>query len=262
VKGYWIIGIIEALIGALGAAAYFLADSPAIAGACALAMAALGIYVGVARATKQAKVHAFTSKNYDKADKQMRDQMDAAEKQVCPLPLPVRAIVVATAERDMGDKAASFLSDYDRAVEAIEQDSAGASTAVSGLASRSPNCHSIYLVGYAAIAAGDPKTAERAFRDAIKHAQAWADPWYGLMLSLHKQDRTQDAKDEYAPIKQVQLMPHAPADDMVYTKLTDEERDRLTAQFQAVMQAQGAIYQIAHLIDAVVQMNETRAALE
>lgn len=234
----WMFALLEALIAALGLAAYFLADNIVLASSAVVMAAALGIAQPLLAAHKSRKFTAFQDRQHEKSVAAIDDQINGLAADLIAPPLPHRATVAALLRKRLGDEADGLLQEYDDLARAIETQQPDA-VRMSGWLSSHLGSEALgeHLQGLAAFAADDLETAHRHFFAATESQPQWIAPWLGWAASAFQLRLWNEISERHPHLHGFDIQPYDVGDETTFVELSEVEREELVAEFQAAAAA-------------------------
>lgn len=255
----WMFALLEALIAALGLAAWFLADNIVIASVAAIAAAALGIAQPLLAARRSLRLGRFQDRQYRKALAGIDGTLSDLDAELIAPPLPHRATVAALLQQRLGDEADALLGEYDdltRAIETQQPDAVRMSAWLSShLGSEALGEH---LQGLATYAVDDLESAHQHFSAATQAQPGWISPWLGWAASAYQLRLWDEIGERHPHLHKVDMQPFDVGDESTFLQLSKTERDELVAQFQAAATALMNYNALVEIGRSKEQMNATR----
>jgi hypothetical protein len=234
----WMFALLEALIAALGLAAFFLAENVVLASAAAVMAAALGIAQPLLAARKGVRLERFQDRQYRKALAGFDGQLGELDAELIPPPLPHRPTVASLLQQRLGDESAELLREYDELAQAIEMELPDAVRMSAWLGSHlGSEALGEHLQGLAAYAVDDLEAAHRHFTAATQAQPGWIAPWLGWAASAYQLRLWDEISEGHPHLHGVDFQPFDAGDESTFLKLSKPERNELVAQFQAAAAA-------------------------
>jgi hypothetical protein len=257
----WTFALLEALIAALGLAAYFLADDMVLASSSAILAAALGIAQPLLAARRSQRFGAFQERQHQKSVDAIDRQLDELSADLIPPPLPHRATVAALLRTRLGDEADALLHEYDELIHAIQTQQPDAVRRAGWLSSHlGSEALEEHLQGLAAFAVDDLETAHRHFSAATRVQPAWIAPWLGWAASAYQLQLWDEITDRHPQMHGCDLQPYDVGDESTFLQLSAGDREELVPRFQDAAQALINYHALVEIGRSKQQMKETRDA--
>lgn len=255
-KGWFV--LIEVALGAASAVSYLYAENMLLTAITFGLMILVGVGKPLLAARQRARVQAYTSKQYDKAEEQLDATVKAQLEGAIEPPLPVRGVIETWSKQRCQDPA-GVLEAYDALAQASDDQWAAAAAT---FAERAGNDSSVglYALGLAQLKVKQHERAAELFAQATAAEPSWVYPAYGHMTAEFRRFNLTEIAAINPQINGTEIGVLRPG--------TDEEHapgsymDALSEQFQAVMGGMGGVYAAAEMLKSKAHMQEQRREYE